>query len=321
VIIADNQMPQFDAPSALRVVRETGLDVPFIVVSGAIGEDAAVALMREGAHDYLLKHNLTRLAPAVAREVAEARNRAARKHQEQALSAQLARSELLSALGHLVGGVAHEVRNPLFGITATMDALEAAHQSDPGLAEITRFTSVMRREIERLKSLMNDLLDYGKPESLNLQPTTTETVCKSALQSTAAAAASAGVTVRTGSVAGASLTADFDRLGVALSNILHNAIQLSPRGAMVTLSASVHTDLEGEWVDFVVEDQGPGVPTDQLARLFEPFFTRRRGGTGLGLAIVNRTITQHRGRVFAQNGASAGAIFTVRLPSRRGDAA
>jgi PAS domain S-box-containing protein len=75
VVIADHQLPDFDARSALSVLQQTGLDIPFIVVSGAIGEELAVAMMRSGAHDYLMKSNLTRLAAAVEREVREARAR------------------------------------------------------------------------------------------------------------------------------------------------------------------------------------------------------------------------------------------------------
>lgn len=76
VVISDNNLPQFDAASALAAVREGGGDLPFLVVSGAIGEEAAVALMKGGAQDYLSKDNLVRLVPAVAREIADARERA-----------------------------------------------------------------------------------------------------------------------------------------------------------------------------------------------------------------------------------------------------
>jgi PAS domain S-box-containing protein len=85
VIISDYQLPQFDAPAALDILRQSGLDIPFIVVSGTIGEDVAVKMMRSGAHDYLLKSNLTRLNPAVAREIAEAGARRARRQLAAAL--------------------------------------------------------------------------------------------------------------------------------------------------------------------------------------------------------------------------------------------
>ena len=94
VIIADYHLPQFDAPAALRIVQESGHDIPFLVVSAAIGEDAAVALMRAGAHDYLLKDHLARLAPAVERELREARMRRQRRQAEERLGLAILATQL-----------------------------------------------------------------------------------------------------------------------------------------------------------------------------------------------------------------------------------
>lgn len=85
IVISDYALPQFDAPGALKVLHDSGVDIPFIVVSGTIGEEVAVLMMREGAHDYLLKDNLTRLQPAVSREIADAEIRRARRMAESAL--------------------------------------------------------------------------------------------------------------------------------------------------------------------------------------------------------------------------------------------
>src|ERR1700687_158205 len=85
VVLADYNLPEFSAPAALRLLQESGLDIPFIVVSGGIGEDIAVGIMKAGASDYLMKGNLARLVPAVERELREASIRAARRDAEAAL--------------------------------------------------------------------------------------------------------------------------------------------------------------------------------------------------------------------------------------------
>jgi len=85
VVIADYRLPQFDAPAALALLQQTGQDIPFIVVSGTVGEDTAVAMMKVGAHDYLMKDKLTRLAPAVEREIRDAQTRRERKRAEASL--------------------------------------------------------------------------------------------------------------------------------------------------------------------------------------------------------------------------------------------
>src|SRR6266567_4710422 len=85
LVLADYNLPEFNAPAALQVLKDSGLDLPFIIVSGGIGEDIAVACMKAGAHDYLMKGNLHRLAPAVDRELREATNRASQREAKKAV--------------------------------------------------------------------------------------------------------------------------------------------------------------------------------------------------------------------------------------------
>src|SRR3989441_1635098 len=95
VVLSDYNMPEFSAPAALKILQDSGLDLPFIIISGGIGEDVAVAAMKAGAHDYLMKGNLARLAPAVERELREAATRAARRQAEEALRESEQRYRLL----------------------------------------------------------------------------------------------------------------------------------------------------------------------------------------------------------------------------------
>lgn len=105
VVLADYNLPEFDAPSALRLLKESGRDLPFIVISGGIGEDMAVAIMKSGAHDYLMKGNLARLVPAVEREVREARERAA--HREADANLRAAEEQMR---------IAHDIQQRLFPV-------------------------------------------------------------------------------------------------------------------------------------------------------------------------------------------------------------
>ncbi|MBI2519104.1 MAG: response regulator [Bdellovibrio sp.] len=103
VIIADYSLPQFGGMGALETLKESGLDLPFIIVSGTIGEETAVALMRSGAHDYVLKHNISRLIPAIERELQEAANRRARREAVQELKNNQERLIFLSEASRLLG--------------------------------------------------------------------------------------------------------------------------------------------------------------------------------------------------------------------------
>jgi len=224
------------------------------------------------------------------------------------LQESLRRTETMAAMGSLVAGVAHEVRNPLFGISAVVDALEAEYGDRPTFAE---FAGVLRAQVTRLNHLTRDLLDYGKPPALSLVPTRPEAVVRGAVRACAPLARERGVRVSEEVPAGLpSLTADAERIQQAIENLVSNAVQHSPRDATVRVGAQASA---ARAIRFLVVDEGPGVREDDLSRLFEPFFSRREGGTGLGLSIVQRIVEAHGGRVTVENG-PRGAAFAVVLP-------
>ncbi|HEY0512018.1 MAG TPA: ATP-binding protein [Thermoanaerobaculia bacterium] len=225
------------------------------------------------------------------------------------LQESLRRSETMSAMGALVAGVAHEVRNPLFGISATLDAFESKFKRR---TEYRRYVDVLRERVGRLNELMRQLLEYGKPPRLDLAEACPREVMAAAADACAPLAAQAGVAVELEADPGVPrLTIDRGRVVQVLENLLENAIQHSPPGGRVGFRALA---TEGG-VRFAVEDAGPGFRPEDFDRLFEPFFTRRRGGTGLGLSIVQRIAEQHGGRVVAANRPDGGAVMTVTLPA------
>jgi signal transduction histidine kinase len=227
------------------------------------------------------------------------------------LEAALQRSETLSAVGELVTGVAHEVRTPLFSISATLDAYEDQLGKKRERAE---FLALLRSQVKRLTNLMADLLDYARPPALVLVRGAVAPVARRAVRSCAAAAAEAGITVAEDVGPGlAEIDRDEGRLEQVFQNLLANAIQLSPRGSTVRLEVAIAP----EGVACRVSDEGPGLPPGDTERLFQPFFTRRKGGTGLGLSIVRRIVEQHGGHVTAADRPGRGAVFTVWLPAAR----
>jgi PAS domain S-box-containing protein len=221
----------------------------------------------------------------------------------------LRRSETMSAMGALVAGVSHEVRNPLFGISATLDAFEARFRDR---SEYRRYFDVLQGEVKRLTELMQQLLDYGKPLRLELAAVSPREIVDLAVGACLHLARQSGVEIAPEIDPGIPpLVADRNRLVQVFQNLVENAVQHSARGGRI----EVRVDRpERPRIRFTVADNGPGFQPGDLPRIFEPFFTRRRGGTGLGLSIVQRIVEQHGGEIEAANLPAGGAVMQVSFP-------
>jgi signal transduction histidine kinase len=227
------------------------------------------------------------------------------------LKEQLRQSEKMAEIGSIVAGVAHEVRNPLFSISATLDAFESRFRDAEGYG---RYLGVLRGEIQRLTTLMKDLLDFGRPSRPDFAPCRMDEVVEAAVAACAPLARRKPVEVTWTRKPGVSVvTADRARVTQVLQNLIENAVHFSPPGGKVRISLREVREREQTWVEVEVKDSGPGFDPEDLTRLFEPFFTRRRGGTGLGLSIVKRIVYDHGGEVSAHNHPEGGAVVRVRL--------
>jgi PAS domain S-box-containing protein len=228
------------------------------------------------------------------------------------LEASLRQSEMMSLLGSLVAGVAHEVRNPLFGISSILDAFETRFSDR---TEYLRYTNVLRDEIGRLTVLMEELLEYGKPFRGELYLVSIEEMITRSIKACLPAAEVAHVSLASEVEEELPrVRIDRRRLSKVFVNLIENAIQHSPNGATVTVQARKVSDGKQNWVECAIRDAGPGILDQDLPKIFEPFFSKRRGGTGLGLAIAQRIMEEHGGRLIAGNNPEVGACMIARFP-------
>ena len=228
------------------------------------------------------------------------------------LEASLRQSEMMSLLGSLVAGVAHEVRNPLFGISSILDAFETRFSDR---TEYQRYTNVLRDEIGRLTLLMEELLEYGKPFRGDLYLVSLEELITRSLRACMPAADVAEV--KLGSSIEESLPKikiDRRRLSKVFVNLIENAIQHSPSGTAVNVEVQKVADGGTEWVQCAIKDSGSGISAEDMSKIFEPFYSKRRGGTGLGLAIAQRIMQEHGGKLIAGNNPEGGACMIARFP-------
>jgi signal transduction histidine kinase len=328
VVIADFTLPHFSGPAALAVLHQRATDLPFIVVSGAIGEDAAVAMMKAGAHDYLLKDRLARLAPAVRRELQEAavreRDRRAQEEKERLLAReQKARAEAEAAIrvrDDFLIVAAHELKTPITSLLASTQLLcrqldrEARSEPDPYRHRL----QIIEEQARRLARLVSQLLDVSRVQSGKLALELHEVDLASLVT-----AAVAGVQASTGWKqmvvhAPSPVLACVDRLRIeqVVINLMDNAVKFSPGGGEIEVDVSVP---EAGLIRLAVRDHGIGIPPDKRERIFDRFHQAHandhRSGLGLGLHISHEIVALHGGQIAAEFPPEGGTRFVVVLPA------
>jgi signal transduction histidine kinase len=165
---------------------------------------------------------------------------------------------------------------------------------------------------------MRDLLDYGKPPVLRLAPARPADVVRLAVRACAVVSRERQVNVIEDVEEGLpEIVIDSARIEQALENLVANAVQHSPRGATVAVRAERLAADGGADLRFLVRDSGAGLGRVDREKIFEPFYSRRKGGTGLGLSIVRRVVESHGGRVHAESRPEGGAEFSFTLPASR----
>ena len=224
---------------------------------------------------------------------------------------EMSQKERLSSLGRLSTVIAHEVRNPLMIIKA---ALHTLRQPDVTHEELHEAASDIDEEIARLNRIVNDVLDFARPIQFDFAPADVNAVCR---ESAAAAQASPGPLVGMDLDASSpTVDTDAERLRVALVNLIVNARHAVEGGADAEPRVLLTTRVVDGRVSIVVADRGTGITDVDLGRVFDPYFTTKRGGTGLGLPIAKNIIEGLGGSITVASAAGRGTEMRIELPLR-----
>jgi signal transduction histidine kinase len=175
---------------------------------------------------------------------------------------------------------------------------------------------VLRDEVGRLTVLMEELLEYGKPFRGELFLVPIEEMIARSIRACLPAAEVAQVTLESDLAESLpKIRIDRRRLSKVFVNLIENAIQHSPQGGVVIVEARRVSDTGQDWVQCAIKDSGGGILEQDIPKIFEPFFSKRRGGTGLGLAIAQRIMQEHGGKLIAGNNPTGGACMMARFPT------
>jgi signal transduction histidine kinase len=320
LVLSDYSMPQFDALAAIRLLAKIDLDLPFIVVSGSVGEEAAVELMREGAHDFLFKSKLTRMIPVIERELREAGRRA----QHRDVQTRLRQMEKIEALGQLTGGIAHDFNNILAVIVGMTELVAAKVADDP---KVSAMVKQIDESAERGAHLVQRLLTFARKRPLETRVLDLNATVGRVI---AVLERTLGEHIVLESVTSEDLwpaLADSSQLEDAILNLAVNARDAMPNGGRLVIeTCNVHLDEDyasqnsdvapGDYAAIIVADSGTGMSPEIVAHVFEPFFTTKEvgRGTGLGLSMVYGFVKQSGGHVKVYSEIGHGTTIKLYLP-------
>lgn len=244
------------------------------------------------------------------------------------METQLARAERLSALGEMAAGVAHEIKNPLNAIQGFSQRL-ATKIEDPNLK---RYAETIVKEVQRLDTTINDVLEYSRTSKPAKQPTNLKDLLEEVIQFTTDKFEKANIKLeRQYDPDFPDVPLDFNKIKQVALNLVLNAVHAMAQGGTLTLKLSVqqglrdgvapdapegstHLFLNQKMAVMAVQDTGCGIPKENLDKLFHPFFTTKTTGTGLGLSICHKIIEGHGGTISVDSVVGVGTTFTIKLP-------
>ena len=306
IVLSDLSMPGFDGYHALRIVHELHPQVPFIFVSGTMGEETAVEALHQGANDYIIKHQPARLPAAVARAIREARSETERMRAED----ELMRAQRLESVALLAAGLSHDLRNILQPLLIVPDLIRG-RSDDP---KIVRLADVIaecgRRGHEMAESMLSFMRGSRQPDERVVVQRLFQAVgmlLKSSLPDNVQLQLDAGED-------GLALEGNFTELQQVLLNLALNAIQAMPAGGKLRLSAERSGAGQDARLRICVEDEGTGMDEATVGRLFSPFFTTKPDGTGLGLVSCKRIVESLEGSISVRSQPGQGTCFELLLP-------
>ena len=310
-VIVDWRLPDSDADQLIPIIVRNQPDTPVVVITGMRDFDTAVTALRSGAYDFLLKPINPDALRSVLRRLVERKRHLLeieRAHEK------LLINERLAAIGQMVTGLAHESRNAFQRSHACLAELELDLPDKPESLVLVR---KVQKALDDLHFLLEEVRDYSAPIILERRSGSLAELVRETWQNILDASCPKDpprFRVEAESNFPTDSLIDCERIKQVLRNLLENALFACQPSGEVTVRLRLINDTETLRVE--VEDNGDGIPQENLDSIFAPFFTTKTKGTGLGLAVSQRYVEAHDGRIFVDSAKSNGARFVVEIPYR-----
>ncbi|OGU14063.1 MAG: hypothetical protein A2076_12045 [Geobacteraceae bacterium GWC2_53_11] len=320
LVLADYSVPQLSFQQNLNLLQEAHPDLPVIMVTGTVGEEKAVELLKLGVCDFVLKGNLARLVPVIERSLRDITERKGKR----AVEEQYRQAQRMEAVGQLAGGVAHDFNNILQAILGYSHLILAkADGNEP----VKHYVEELLKASTRAADLTKSLLAFSRKQAVTLEVIELNEVIQgneAFLRRLIREDIELKVTC-----SGEPLTvlADRGQIEQVFMNLVTNGRDAMPNGGMLTIETRL-VALDQDFIEahgygtaglfssFSVSDSGCGMDKSTQSHIFEPFFTTKEQGegTGLGLSMVYGIVKKHDGYITVYSEPGIGTIFKVYLP-------
>ncbi len=315
-IIADFNVPGFGALPALSLLKEEGLEVPFIIVSGALGDEKAAETIREGAFDLVLKSNLARLAPTLKMAV---RTFELKKLEDDRIKTA---NEAASLREQAMAVVSHDIKSPLNSIQLSLGIVQKKLLDTPSAERdesIRNYLTRMDRSVLMIKTMVVDYIDQLNIDSgvfkVEKALSRVDLLCKELNDVFAPIAEKKKIKFQVDCLSTESFGVfDYARIFQAIMNLIGNAIKFTPENGTVSLGF----EKTGKELKFIVKDSGPGISEELHHRIFEKYWSvnsaNDKTSAGLGLFITKAIVDAHGGSVRVESILGSGTSFIFTIP-------
>lgn len=318
-VISDFNLPRFSALAALQTVQRTGRDLPFIVVSGTVGEDVAVQMLHSGAHDYIMKDNLRRLVPALERSIRDAAVRRERQQAEEVLTCTLEELQKRNyELDNYVYKVSHDLRSPLCSILGLTNL--ARYEDD--VNTVKHYVQMIENRVNKLDNFIQSILNHSRMlnAEVAIRPIEVTKLIDDCLEEFRFLPEWEEMKIDVQVNGDTIFHNDEFRVSIVLKNLISNAIKYrnsSAAGSIIRFTANI----DRKQALISIEDNGIGIDPNYLPQVFDMFFraTSKSEGSGLGLYIVKQTVQQIGGKIAVESAVGEWTRFQITIPNLQSD--
>ncbi|WP_276366340.1 ATP-binding protein [Chryseolinea sp. H1M3-3] len=316
IILSDHSLPQFNSFEALKLCRRSGVRIPFILVTGSVSEEFAVTCLKEGADDYVLKSNLIRLPNAIVNSLKQKELENERKKSDEAIREQ--NEELVKInreLDSFVYSVSHNLRAPLMSVLGLLNLARLQE----GKEEMNQYFQMMEQSIQKLDNTLKEILDYSRNarKDVDVQQVDIRDIVNDSIKRLLYMEGSEKITKTIDIIEQSPLYSDAYRLLVIFNNLLSNSIKYRDPQKEENF-IHFYITIEKQLLTIRVQDNGIGIPSHFLPKVFNMFYraTERSEGAGLGLYIVRETVQKLGGKVDVHSEYGIGTTFEIEIPNK-----